>query len=50
MHDERLKPLCSPLRKAMLRPELGAICGTFLVFLFFFLVARDTGMFRPRAC
>jgi len=44
MHDERLKPM-SPLRKAMLRPELGAICGTFLVFLFFFLVARDTGMF-----
>ena len=32
-------------RTVMLRPDLGAIVGVILVFLFFFLVARDTGMF-----
>ena len=32
-------------RSVMLRPDLGAIVGGVLVFLFFFLVARDTGMF-----
>ena len=32
-------------RNVMLRPDLGAIVGVVLVFLFFFLVARDTGMF-----
>ena len=32
-------------RSVMLRPDLGAIVGVVLVFLFFFLVARDTGMF-----
>ena len=42
--DERLRPT-SPLRKALVRPELGAICGTILVFVFFLLVASDTGMF-----
>ncbi|MCJ8322883.1 MAG: ABC transporter permease [Rhizobiales bacterium] len=42
--DERVKGM-SPLRKAMIRPELGAICGTILVFVFFFLTARDSGMF-----
>ena len=31
-------------RSVMLRPDLGAIVGVVLVFLFFFLVARDTGM------
>lgn len=31
----------------MVRPELGAICGAFLVFLFFFLIAGDSGMFAP---
>jgi len=45
-NDERLKKV-SPLRKALIRPELGAICGTFLVFVFFFLVASDSGMFSP---
>lgn len=45
--DERLKKV-SPFRKALIRPELGAICGTFLVFLFFFLVAKDSGMFAPQ--
>lgn len=44
--DERIKEM-SGFRKAMIRPELGAICGTILVFLFFFLTARDSGMFGP---
>ena len=37
--------LRSNFRTVMLRPDLGAIVGVILVFLFFFLVARDTGMF-----
>ncbi|WP_165216102.1 ABC transporter permease [Affinirhizobium pseudoryzae] len=44
--DERVKDI-SRLRKMMIRPELGAITGTILVFVYFFLVARDTGMFGP---
>ncbi len=47
MADERLKELSS-FRRAMIRPELGAICGTILVFVFFLLVAGDTGMFSPQ--
>ncbi len=46
MTDERLKEI-SPLRKALIRPELGAICGVILVFAFFLIVAGDTGMFSP---
>ena len=42
---KNLLPAHSNFRKAMLRPDLGAITGVVLVFLFFFLVARDTGMF-----
>ena len=42
--DERIKET-SQLRKALIRPELGSICGTILVFVFFILVARDSGMF-----
>ena len=42
--DERIKEI-SGFRKALIRPELGSICGTILVFVFFFLVARDSGMF-----
>lgn len=42
--DERVKEI-SGFRKAMIRPELGSICGTILVFVFFLLVARDSGMF-----
>lgn len=42
--DERIKEI-SRFRKALIRPELGSICGTILVFVFFFLVARDSGMF-----
>ena len=45
-NDERLKEV-STIRKAMIRPELGAICGAILVFAFFLLVAGDSGMFSP---
>ena len=44
--DERLKDM-SPLRKMLIRPELGSIAGVILVFVFFLLVAHDTGMFSP---
>ncbi|GGB33587.1 sugar ABC transporter [Roseibium aquae] len=44
--DERVREM-SPLRKALIRPELGAICGTIVVFLFFLAIARDSGMFAP---
>ncbi len=42
--DERVQKQ-SKLKKALIRPELGSICGTILVFVFFFLVAADSGMF-----
>ncbi|MGV8831641.1 MAG: ABC transporter permease [Devosia sp.] len=42
--DERVKTT-SPLRKALLRPELGAIFGTVVVFAMFALLASDSGMF-----
>ncbi|MEE2949904.1 MAG: ABC transporter permease [Pseudomonadota bacterium] len=42
--DERLKSR-SRLRSALVRPELGSICGAILVFVFFFAIARDSGMF-----
>ena len=45
--DERLKSV-SGFRRAMIRPELGAICGVILVFVFFFLIARVTGMFAAQ--
>ena len=44
--DERVKEM-SAFRKLMIRPELGAIAGTILVFMFFLAIARDTGMFSP---
>ncbi len=44
--DERLRQV-SPLRRALVRPELGAICGAILVFVFFFMIAGDSGMFGP---
>lgn len=46
MSDERLKQT-STLRRIMIRPELGAICGTILVFVFFLMIAGDSGMFAP---
>lgn len=44
--DERVKEM-SALRKLMVRPELGAIAGAILVFMFFIAIARDSGMFSP---
>jgi simple sugar transport system permease protein len=45
--DERVKEMPA-WRKALIRPELGAICGTILVFAFFLVVASGTGMFAPQ--
>ncbi len=42
--DERIKAVSS-FRRALIRPELGGICGTILVFLFFGMIAHDSGMF-----
>jgi len=42
--DERLRRQ-SMLRSMLSRPELGAIAGTVLVFIFFAITARGTGMF-----
>lgn len=42
--DERIREM-SRFRKALIRPELGAICGVILVFIFFLGIARDSGMF-----
>ncbi len=42
--DERIREI-SPIRKALMRPELGSICGTILVFVFFLMLAGDSGMF-----
>ena len=43
-HDERVQQQ-SALRRAFVRPELGAMAGTVLVFLYFAVVAGGTGMF-----
>jgi len=45
--DERVKEI-SALRRALIRPELGGICGTVLVFTFFLLFAFDSGMFNSQ--
>jgi simple sugar transport system permease protein len=45
--DERLKDQ-HRLKKWIARPELGAVSGTILVFLFFIIVANDTGMFSAK--
>lgn len=45
--DERVKEM-SPLRKALIRPELGGIVGTIAVFTFFLLFAFDSGMFASQ--
>ena len=42
--DDRLKNVSS-LRVLLNRPELGALGGALLVFIFFGIVAGDTGMF-----
>jgi simple sugar transport system permease protein len=38
----------SSLRKALIRPELGAIVGTIAVFAFFIALASDSGMFTAQ--
>lgn len=45
--DERIKET-SKLRQSLIRPELGGICGTIIVFVFFLLTAFDSGMFSPQ--
>lgn len=47
MADERVKEI-SGLRKALIRPELGGICGTIIVFAFFIAFAGDSGMFNSQ--
>lgn len=42
--DERVKST-SVVRRALIRPELGAIGGTIAVFVFFLVLAGDTQMF-----
>ncbi len=45
--DERVKKISS-FRQALVRPELGSIAGTIVVFCFFGFLAFDSGMFSPR--
>jgi len=45
--DERVQKQ-SALKKALIRPELGSICGAILVFVFFLMVAGDSGMFSAK--
>ena len=47
MGDERVRSI-STWRLLLGRPELGAVAGTILVFLFFLTVAGDSGMFSAR--
>jgi simple sugar transport system permease protein len=44
--DERVRKV-STLNKLLSRPELGSISGAILVFIFFILIAGDSGMFSP---
>ncbi|MEO1424712.1 MAG: hypothetical protein AAFV09_16270, partial [Pseudomonadota bacterium] len=45
--DERVKEI-SPLKRALIRPELGGMVGTVAVFTLFALFAFDSGMFAPQ--
>lgn len=45
--DERVKER-SRFRTALIRPELGGICGAILVFIFFGVFAGDSGMFNSQ--
>ena len=45
--DERIKSMSS-LRQALIRPELGGICGTIVVFICFAFFAHGSGMFSPQ--
>ncbi|TGG95204.1 ABC transporter permease [Natronospirillum operosum] len=44
--DERVREV-SILNRLLSRPELGSVSGAVLVFLFFIIVAGDSGMFSP---
>ena len=46
--DERLRKV-SKLKVLLNRPELGALGGSILVFIFFGVIAGDTGMFSAYA-
>jgi len=45
--DERIKKTPA-WRKALIRPELGGICGTVIVFVLFAIFAGDSGMFNSQ--
>ena len=45
-NDERVKNV-SLIRRMFVRPELGAICGTIAVLIFFMILANGTSMFAP---
>ena len=45
--DERIKQM-SKLRRWLIRPELGGICGSILVFAVFAIFASDSGMFESQ--
>jgi simple sugar transport system permease protein len=45
--DERVRRV-GTLRKLLTRPELGAVAGAILVFIFFAVVAGDRGFLSPR--
>lgn len=45
--DERLRAV-SPWRKLLSRPELGAVAGAILVFIFFAVIAGDSGFLNFR--
>jgi len=47
LRDERVRKV-SRWRQLMVRPEMGAIAGTVLVFIFFLVVAGDSGMFSAK--
>jgi len=45
--DERVKSI-SNFRQLLIRPELGGICGTIIVFILFAIFAGGSGMFSPQ--
>ena len=45
--DERVREV-RVLKKILSRPELGALAGTILIFVFFGFVAGDSGMFSMK--
>ncbi len=45
--DERVRAV-SPVRKLLSRPELGAVAGAILVFIFFAVIAGDSGFLNFR--